>query len=129
MISPSNDSTFSAMEKLLSWTSKRQQALSSNIANTDTPGYHAKDYSFEAEFAASIQMAATENKHISPIHETSSARVFEVESKEKPNGNNVDMERELTELTKNGVEYLTLIQYLNQKIKMLRTAIVDGGKG
>ena|ERR1051326_8779204 len=127
MISPSNDRTFPVLEDLLSFASKRQQAISSNIANLDTPGFHSQDYKFESELE-SLRMTSTSEQHISPMQDNSSARVFEVGTKEKPNGNNVDLERELSEITKNGLEYVTLVQYLNQKIRTLRSAIVDGGK-
>jgi len=129
MIGPSQDKTFPKMEGLLSWTSKRQQALSSNIANKDTPGYQAKDFTFETELALSVDLVSTSPKHIAPVHqETSDARVIEVGTQVKANGNNVDIERELTEITKNGVQYLTLVQYLNSKIRTMRSAITDGGK-
>jgi flagellar basal-body rod protein FlgB len=128
MITPSEDRNFPILQDLLSWTSKRQQALGSNVANLDTPGYRAQDYSFEQELASSIVMTSTSPRHITPIQESSSARVFDVDSREKPNGNNVDIDRELTEITKNGVQYLTLVQYLNQKIRTLRSSITDGGK-
>jgi len=129
MISPSQDPTFPTLENLLTYASKRQQAMASNIANMDTPGYRAKDYSFESELGATIAMTATNDKHLSPVQDLPGGRVIEVGSTEKPNGNNVDMDRELTEIAKNGVQYVTLIQYLNQKIRTLRAAITDGGKG
>ena len=44
MINPSNTPFFPVVEELLSWTSKRQQALAGNVANMDTPGYQAHDY-------------------------------------------------------------------------------------
>jgi flagellar basal-body rod protein FlgB len=62
------------------------------------------------------------------VQDTANARVYDVGTTEKPNGNNVDIERELTEITKNGLEYITFIQYLNQKIRTIRSAITDGGK-
>ena len=126
MISPSDDRTFPVLQDLLSWTSKRQQALASNIANLDTPGYRAKDYSFDDQLESSLAMTSTSPLHMAPVVDPANARVFEVGTDEKPNGNNVDIERELTEITKNGVEYITLIQYLNQKIRTLRSAIAEG---
>src|SRR5690349_21035334 len=129
MISPSDDRTFPVMQDLLSWTSKRQQALASNIANLDTPGYRAKDYSFEDQLESSISMVSTSPRHIAPVADAPNAREFDVGTAEKLNGNNVDIERELTEITKNGIEYVTLIQYLNQKIRTLRSAIDGGGRG
>ena len=127
MINPSDGPVFPALEDLLSWASKRQQALGANLANMDTPGYRAKDYSFEQELA-SIDLASTSSKHIAPQDDQASARLYEVDSKAKPNGNNVDLEREMSEITKNGLQYITLLQYLNQKIRTLRSAINDGGK-
>src|SRR5689334_12980738 len=107
------DRMFPVMDNLLTQTSKRQQVLAANVANLDTPGYRTKDVTFAAELDGSLDM---------------SSRVIEVESKEKGNGNNVDLDRELTEITKNGLQYVTLVQYLNQKIKTLRSAITEGGK-
>ena len=107
------DRMFPVLDNLLTLTSRRQQLLAGNVANMDTPGYRAKDISFAAELDGNVG---------------TTGRVFEVETKGKPNGNNVDLDRELTEITKNGLQYVTLVQYLNQKIKTLRSAITEGGK-
>jgi len=128
MISPHEDRTFPALENLLSWTSKRQQALASNVANRDTPGYRATDYSFESELQASVRLTLTSPQHIAASRDIGNARVYEVETSTKPNGNSVDIDRELTEVTKNGVQYLTLVEYLNQKIRTLRAAINEGAR-
>ena len=127
MILPSEDRTFPKLEDLLTRASKRQQALSANIANLDTPGYRAKDYSFQ-DALASIAMKKTSERHFGTVQDTTSARVIDVGTADKPNGNNVDIERELTEITKNGMEYVTLVEYLTQKIRTLRSAITEGGK-
>jgi flagellar basal-body rod protein FlgB len=127
MINPTDNPMFPALEDLLSWTSKRQQALAANIANLDTPGYRAKDYKFE-EALSTIDLASTSSKHISPVDDSSRSRLYEEDTNVKPNGNSVDIEREMSALTKNGLEYITLVQYLNQKIKTLRSAISEGGK-
>ena len=58
MINPTDGSVFPALQDLLSWTSKRQQALGANLANMDTPSYRAKDYSFDQELA-SIDLTAS----------------------------------------------------------------------
>jgi len=105
------DRMFPVLDNLLTLTSKRQQILAGNVANIDTPGYRAKDLSFAAELDGSLD-----------------SRTIDVETKEKSNGNNVDLDREMTEITKNGLQYVTLVQYLNQRIKTLRAAISEGGK-
>ena len=127
MINPSDAPLFPAVEDLLSWTSKRQQALAANVANMDTPGYRAKDYSFD-EALATIDLSSTSSKHIAPLEDANHARLYDVDTKVKQNGNNVDLEREMKEITKNALQYITLVQYLNQKIRTLRAAISEGGK-
>lgn len=122
-----DDKMFPVLEDLLSWTSRRQQALAANVANLDTPGYRAKDYTFQQELQ-SLNMTVTSGKHIAPVEDTSAARMVEVDTNVKPNGNSVNLERELTEITKNGLQYVTLVQYLNQRLRTLRAAIIEGGK-
>ena len=127
MINPSDASFFPALQHLLSWTSKRQQALAGNVANMDTPGYQARDYGFEQELAT-MNLTTTAPNHIAPLEDTAHSRMYQVHTRLKPNGNNVDLEREMTEITKNGLQYITLVQFLNQKIRTLRAAINEGGK-
>lgn len=122
------DKMFPALENLLSYTSKRQQALAANVANLDTPGYRAKDFAFQQEMQSALNMASTSSKHIAPVAPTTTASMYEVNTSVKPNGNTVDLDRELTEITKNGLQYVTLVQYLNHKIRTLRSAVTDGGK-
>ena len=118
---------FPLVEDMLDWTAKRQQAIAANIANVDTPGYHAKDYTFATE-VENVQLKATAADHLAPLVENSNLKMVEVEGKLKDNGNSVDLDREMTEMTKNGLQYIALIQYVNQKLRTLRTSISEGGR-
>ncbi len=102
---------FPYLQNMLDLTARRQQALASNIANIDTPGYKSQDVVFQQELSGAT-----------------ATKVIELEGKMKENGNNVDLESTMTELTKNGLQYLTLVQYMNQKIKTLRAAMIEGGR-
>lgn len=99
------------VEKMLDYAAKRQQEISSNIANLDTPGYQAKDVEFEQELSSA-----------------SSIKEVDVNDTVKPNGNNVDLEKQMTRMTQNGLQYMMLIQFLSSDIKILHTAISEGGK-
>ena len=101
------------VERMLDYTAKRQQALSDNIANLDTPGYQAKDVQFSDILggASSVEEVDLTTDNV------------------KPNGNTVDLEKQMTLMTQNGLQYITLIQYLSANLKTLRSAIIDGGKG
>jgi flagellar basal-body rod protein FlgB len=52
-----------AIERMLDFTARRQQALASNIANLDTPGYKAKDVAFQQELSSNMQLTATDPSH------------------------------------------------------------------
>ena len=39
------------LETFLKLTASREQSISANMANVDTPGYHTKDFNFEGELA------------------------------------------------------------------------------
>ena len=118
---------FPLVEDMLDWTAKRQQAISANIANVDTPGYRAKDYTFATE-VENVQLKVTAADHLAPLVENSNLKMVEVAGKVKDNGNSVDLDREMTEMTKNGLQYIALIQYVNQKLRTLRTSISEGGR-
>ena len=121
------DKMFPLVEHMLDWTAKRQQALSANLANIDTPGYKARDISF-SEHLQNLSLDTTSPTHLGPLSKNG-LRVYEVGAEAKNNGNTVDLDSEMTELTKNGLQYIALVQFLNQKIRTLRSAINDGGRG
>ena len=121
--------SFPYIERMLDLTSKREQLLTSNIANLDTPGYRSLDVQFSDALSSQVEMASTNAAHLAGPLDTGSMRMLEAEGKLKPNGNNVDLESQMTDLTKNGLQYVTLIQYLNSKLKTLKTAIAESGRG
>ncbi len=114
------------IESQLSVASKRQQVLSANIANVDTPGYRAQDVTFEERLEL-LNLVGTAGRHMTNAATSSGFRMFDVDTKTKPNGNTVDLDRELTEVTKNGLQFVTLMQFLQNKMRTLRSSITDGG--
>ena len=114
------------IESQLSIASKRQQVLSANIANVDTPGYRAQDVTFEDQMDL-LDLVGTAGRHMTPLGPDAKFRMFDVGTEAKPNGNTVDLDRELTEVTKNGLQYVTLMQFLQNKLRTLRSSITDGG--
>ena len=101
------------VEKMLDFTARRQQTISSNLANLDTPGYQAKDIQFH-------DALSTANSSIDEV-EVDDANV-------KANGNNVDLEKQMTQMTQNGLQYVLLVEYLRSNIQSIKTAITEGGK-
>ena len=119
---------YPAIEDRMDWTARRQQVLSNNIANIDTPGYHAKDVSFSDQLQM-LQVNTPNPKHIAPIGMDSRMQQYEVDGNVDLKNNSVDLDHEMSELTKNGLQYVAMIQFVSQKLKTLRSAINEGGKG
>jgi len=108
--------------QMMDATVLRHQALAANIANAETPGYKRVDIA--PDFSAQLQTAierggATEaaKVHAQLVEDTMAKAV-------RPDGNNVEMEKELLALGKNSTEFNFLTQVISNDIRSLRMAIV-----
>jgi flagellar basal-body rod protein FlgB len=119
---------YPAIEDRMDWTARRQQVLSNNIANIDTPGFHSKDVSFSEQLQM-LQVQITKSKHIAPIGMDSRMQQYEVAGHADLKNNSVDLDREMSEMAKNALQYVAMLQFVSQKLKTLRSAINEGGKG
>lgn len=108
-------------KKLLDVSHARQQAIASNLANIETPGYKRVDISptFEAELR---RAASTDN----PREISSLQARMEVDLQTpsvRPDGNNVQIDSELLKMQKNAVQYEFLAHYTSTSLSRLKTAI------
>jgi flagellar basal-body rod protein FlgB len=117
------------MSRALDASSLRQKSISNNIANVDTPNYKATKVSFEEmlqkEFSSNFVGNRTDNKHVAI---GASGRIpTPVLSKDntvlKNNGNGVDLDYEMTELSKNTLWYNSLTYSINEEFNLLKTVI------
>ncbi len=123
------------LEKALDAAWLRNQAISHNIANVDTPGYKKKEVTFEQELAAalagnSFNGKQTRSKHI-PIGKASiddiEAEVVEIEStKMRVDDNNVDIDAEMAALATNTILHHALVQKMNGELYRLKSIINEG---
>ncbi len=84
------------------WLSARQVALADNVANANTPGYHAVDVQPFSTFlnASPIALASTDPAHITPADAILSS-LKEVEAdpgEESLSGNDVNLEQQMINL-------------------------------
>lgn len=126
----------------LDYRSLRQDLISSNIANVDTPYYRPKDVHFEdmlANKAAKIfnnkspiqdlELTRTMPQHISGLHpdRLTGSMFFRDGHLARNDGNSVDLDVETTELGKNYVMYQSLTAAL-KKHKGIFAYALDAGK-
>ena len=108
-------------KKLLDMSHARQEALSSNLANVETPGYKRQD--LKVGFESELQRLAGKN-------DVQGIRSFNVETATdlnspavRPDGNNVQIDQELLRMQKNAVQYEFLTQYASNSLKQIKAAI------
>jgi flagellar basal-body rod protein FlgB len=114
------------LENYLKLTAAREKIISSNMANIDTPGYRTRDINFESELNramsdGSLRMAdGTETLQMLPV-------VRQIQGlMERPDGNNVSLDREGLEMAETQLRYQLAIQLLKDDFRNKRAAISGG---
>ncbi len=120
----SND-TFVALRKGLDVTSLRQQVIANNIANAETPGYKRSYVSFEDELKRVMEEGSGQSRRRA-LAELAPLRRTDTVSPSRPDGNNVNIDAEISELAKTGLKQRAAAVLLEGKISMLRAAISEG---
>lgn len=127
-------SSVNTLQKGLNASWLRNQVISNNIANVDTPEFKASHVNFEnlmAE-AAGVQdglpLAVTNEGHIAGAAGTAFQNVTpEILTDEtttvRLDGNNVNIENEMVELAKNSINYYATVSKINSEFRKLNTAI------
>ncbi len=124
-----SDITLAAVQAALDATALQQRVAASNLANLETPGYLARRVRFADTLRAAL--AAAYRGEVSPAEllARTEASVIPDLTPPGPNGNNVQIERELTQLSEAGLRYEALVRLIRRKFQMLGTAIGDGRQG
>lgn len=127
------------LQRSLSLSSTRQSLISNNIANVDTPSYKTMDVSFDEILSTekekrvkdfNFQGNQTNEKHYS-IGKSNDCDfepkiIVQNNSMMLNNGNNVDIDLEMTKLAENEIWYNTLTGLLSKEFSILRYVITEG---
>lgn len=120
------DKGFVRLERLIYATNIRQRVLASNIANSDTPDYRAKD----VDFRSLLEETSEGLKTTSPLHIQSASGGTgtggDIKTDNAPtwgDGNNVELDMEIAKMTENGLLYEAGIKLLSAKMRMFRNAV------
>lgn len=118
------------LERVLDVSAYRHQVIASNLANIDTPGYHTRDV---REFAGKIEQAMAGEDEASPPGISYAGTSFTpVAHKirgllERPDGNNVSVERESLLLAENQLRFQVAVAFLKSEFHTMSSAISGGG--
>ncbi|MBS0478969.1 MAG: flagellar basal body rod protein FlgB [Proteobacteria bacterium] len=95
---------------------QRMNILASNIANSSTPGFKAKDIDFQKALSS-----ATDGGSIDGA--LKNATMYRVPLQPSLDGNTVDLSTEQTAFAENAVQYQTTLAFLNGRINQITRAI------
>ena len=105
------------LEKFLDLTAFRQTLIASNLANIETPGYRTLDFDFQQQLRRAEQQWGGRP-------EASAQEVAGLI--ERPDGNNVNLERESMMLAETQLRFRIATELLRAEVRRVRTAIHEG---
>ena len=128
-----------AMAAKMDYLDKRQQVLSQNIANADTPGYQSKDLT-KVDFGAvlkninnngkmTVQIETTNAKHLPGPDAIRNAKdnkdrlTYEV----APDKNGVILEEQMVKATQTQMDYTLITNLMSKNASMYRIALGQQG--
>jgi len=130
------------MEQALNYRSIRQDLISSNLANVDTPFYRPKDinfgkilaseadHTFNAKQSKTLKLAGTDGAHIQPtdVYNNKATVYFRDGHLARNDGNSVDLDVESTEMTKNSTMYNALVAAIKKDSNMFKSVIESSSR-
>lgn len=123
------------LQKALDATWQRDEIISHNISNIDTPNYKSQGISFEEQLKSLIQSRGikgkkTRNKHldigISSDLDFQPTLYTINNTSMREDGNNVDIDNEMTKQAQNTITYYYLTEKTSQELKRLKNVINEG---
>lgn len=117
------------LEQKMAYLNKKQSVLAENVANSDTPGYKAKElapFTFaETLKQVNVGITTTDVRHIVPASMAGiNAKTVKVKTSETlPSGNSVDLESQMMEVSKTGIEYNTITSLMRKIDKLFEIAL------
>ena len=100
----------------------RQEAISNNIANVNTPGYKRQDVAFED----SLQEAISNSRYRSTDEKVANLSKADLSYTDSSgfsyrlDGNNVDIDTENAALARNQLKYNALVDSINHEFSMIK---------
>jgi len=112
-----SDPMMSLLQGYLKVATDRQQLIASNMANVDTPGYHTRDVNFHQALeqvmnpggGMQLEAASQETQGLP----------------ERPDGNNVNIDRESMLLSETQLQYQMGVELIKSEFHTMLTAIKD----
>lgn len=122
--------TIRSLENGLNYSVARHKVIAQNIANVDVPNYKSKGIEFRQVLEGAnktLNMNRTDTRHLDVTTSNSTSKIFTKQNLQyHDNGNNVDIDQEMSDLAQNQIYYQALIERLNGNFSSLSNVIKGG---
>jgi len=115
------DTTQIGLERALGGAALRQEAIATNLANVNTPGYQRQDVNFADSLAQAF--AAGSRTLVADVRPTINA---DADAPMRADGSTVDVDQEAAAQAENGLQYEALSAVLKSRMAILRSALGVG---
>ena len=109
-----------------SW--KRNEVITNNIANEDTPGYKRKDVQFESYLMSALMGDGSLDQRVAGLNLNSLETTEYTDNSNlsyRLDGNNVDPDTENAYLAENQIRYYSLLDSMTQEFSRLKTVLMS----
>ena len=122
---------FSMLRDRMSWLHQRQDLLSQNVSNADTPGYVARDLkplNFDdamRNVSSGAAMMTTNARHIAVSPSTAGGfdDMASPDVEANPNGNAVSLEMEMIKVSDTQAQFQAAANLYSKAMSLMKTAI------
>lgn len=122
-------SLVSALSNRMDHLIGRQGVITSNVANANTPGYIAKDMTFnKLTERSSLQMASgrltsTHQRHLQGLGGNPSGEIIKDDAHIRHDGNSVKLDEEMMKLNEIQMNYGSVVQLYQKQKQMQQLAV------
>ena len=122
------NNTMEAIERTMDVRIRRHTLLTSNVANSETPNYRARDMDFGAELEKILNkrpedaLETTSPKHMDTAKLSESHVILDNEGAMGADGNNVDLDLAMGKLSENSRAYQNAVNLLGVELRLIKNA-------
>ena len=136
MSDPTQISVFQLMKARMQMLGERQKVIAQNVANSDTPGYGARDLKVPDSFAEVVRsgggsgLTVTSARHI-PAANQPDARFTQAKAPDSEttlDGNSVVVEEQMLKMAESRMAHDAAIGFYQKSLAMLRMAARPPGR-
>lgn len=117
-----NSGSLAVAQKSLDALWLRQQVISGNIANIDTPGYKTRSVEFEDLLGSALKRGSAAG----PAEELRPKIVSDTDTQAREDGNNVDIDAENVKLVRTQLQYEFMARAMSDELSRLKYAVTEG---